>query len=249
MRVHRFFVEQPLVAGAAVRLAPEQARQARSVLRLRPGDSLELFDGSGAVAVARLTDVDRDDAEASIESIRMITDPFPLDLTVGLALLRGERFDLAVQKLTEVGASSIVPLAAQHCVVSYDVGREWDRRAARLRRIAIEAAEQSERVTVPRIAAPASVGRFLAEHAGKTIALVERSADTPHLLKAVVGDSVAVAVGPEGGWSESERQVIASRAQSVSLGPLILRAETAAIVSAGALTQGAWASSKHEEEG
>ena len=238
-----------LAAGAAVRLAPRQARQARSVLRLRTGDSLELFDGSGAVAVVRLTKVERDDAEASIESIRMITDLLPLDLTVGLALLRGERFDLAVQKLTEIGASSIVPLAAQHCVVSYDVGREWDRRAARLRRIAIEAAEQSERVTVPRIAAPASVDGFLAEHAGKTIALVERSAGAPHLLEAALGDSVAVAVGPEGGWSESERQVIASRAQSVSLGPLILRAETAAIVAAGALTQGAWASSKHEEEG
>lgn len=215
---------------------------------MRSGDSLELFDGTGTAAAARLDRLERDVAEASVESVRIVSDPLPLDLTVGLALLRGERFDLAVQKLTEIGASSIVPLAAQHCVVSYDVDREWDRRAARLRRIAIEAAEQSERVTVPRIAAPASVDGFMADHAGIAIALVERSTEAPNLLEAVPGDRIVVAVGPEGGWSDSERQLIGSRARTVSLGPLILRAETAAIVAAGALMQRAWASRESGEE-
>lgn len=248
MRAHRFFVEQRLADGITARLTPEQSRQARTVLRLRPDDAVELFDGSGAVALARLTRVERDVAEVLVGSVSHITNA-SLDLTVGLALLRGERFDLAVQKLTEVGASSIVPLAAQHCVVSYAVGREWDRRAARLRRIAIEAAEQSERATVPRIAEPVSVEQFLVEHSGAALALVERDATAQRLVDVPLSERLALMVGPEGGWSNSERDAIAAVAQPVSLGPLILRAETAAIVAAGVLMQRAWASTIHEEEG
>lgn len=249
MRVHRFFVEQPVEAGAFVALAPDQARQARRVLRLCGGDTMELFDGHGRVAIARLTRVERLAAEAVVESVRLVEDEAPLDLSVGLALLRGERFDLAVQKLTEIGVSSITPLAAQHCVVSYDVGREWERREARLRRIAIEAAEQSERVTIPRIGSPVTVDEFLTNRDDVTLALVERCTELPQLLEVSAGSRLAVLVGPEGGWSDAEREIIAARAQRVSLGRLILRAETAAIVAAGALMQHAWTSIQHEGTG
>lgn len=253
MRTYRFFVESPLVEGERIRLPAEQARQIRAVLRLRPGDALELFDEAGAVGSARLIHVARDDAEAQIEQVQRAANPVPLDLTVGLALLRGERFDLAIQKLTEIGASSIVPLRAQHCVVSYAVGREWDRRASRLRRIAIEAAEQSERTTIPRIAEPTSVEGFLAGRPVASIAaLVERRPGAPPLLDIRHTGSIALMIGPEGGWSEDERAMIVARSQPVSLGTLILRAETAAIVAAGALMQCAWASKHHEyheEEG
>ncbi len=251
VRAHRFFVGQALAAGEVVRLSPGQARQARSVLRLRPGGMLELFDGSGVVAHARITLMDRQNVEALVETVRACDRELPLDLTVGLALIRGERFDLAVQKLTEIGASSIVPLSAQHCVVSYPVGREWGRRAERLRRIAIEAAEQAERVTVLRIAEPVSVDAFLAAHPPEsTLALVERSGpDVSPLMDAPTGETAALMVGPEGGWSDAERRQIHASARPVSLGTLILRSETAAIVAAGALMQRAWATRQHEEEG
>lgn len=248
MRAQRFFVDRPLEPGATVSLTAEQARQARSVLRLRAGDALELFNGTGIVAQARVVRIARDDAEAAVEIVRQQPDQLPLDLTVGLALLRGERFDLAAQKLTETGASRIVPLTAQHCVVSYAVDGEWNRRAVRLRRIAIEAAEQSERTTIPQIAPPTSIEDFLAEHATNALALVERSVGVQSLLEAKAGRAVALAIGPEGGWSASEREVVTRLAQPVSLGPLILRAETAAIVAAGTLMQRGWSARQHEKE-
>lgn len=249
MRIHRFYVDGPLAPDATVSLAREQARQARAVLRLGPGDTIELIDGTGVVATALLSVVERDAAQARVQSLRGSSDETPLDLTVGLALLRGERFDLAVQKLTEIGVRRIVPLSARHCVVSYAVDREWERRATRLRRIAIEAAEQAERVTVPLIAAPSSVDQFLADHGSVSIVLVERRPDVPLLMDVPIGRSAAIMVGPEGGWDESERAAITASAREASLGPLILRAETAAIVAAGSLMQRAWTSDTHRETG
>ncbi|HAX23641.1 MAG TPA: 16S rRNA (uracil(1498)-N(3))-methyltransferase [Chloroflexi bacterium] len=248
MRAHRFFVQEPLATGQAVWLAPEQARQARNVLRLRVGDTVELLDGSGLVGVARLEHIERDCANAIVETL-VASAALPINLTVGLALLRGDRFEIAIQKLVEIGASSIVPLAAQHCVVSYAVDREWDRRLTRLQRIAMEAAEQSERSTIPQIARPVSVEAFLAKHSGISLALVERSEAAEQLMTVSFDRDVAVLVGPEGGWSKRELQTIALGARTVSLGPLILRAETAAIVTAGALMQRAWARNTHQEEG
>jgi 16S rRNA (uracil1498-N3)-methyltransferase len=161
-----------------------------------------------------------------------------LNLRVGLALLRGERFDLAVQKLTEIGVARITPLAADRCVVSFPVAADWERRADRLLRVAREASEQSERVTIPRIDAPLSLAAFLGT--GQTICLVER-AEAPPLAALPLQNAMSLAIGPEGGWSANERAAMGeAQAIEAGLGRLILRAETAAIVSAGTLLQRAW---------
>ncbi len=251
MRRHRFIVEQPLVAESRVLLSREQGRQVRSVLRLRVGDPLEIADGLGRVADARIASVERNEVAVDIESIRDESARLPIRLTIGLALLRGERFDLAVQKLTEIGVSSIIPLAAQHCVVSYAVDREWERRATRLRRIAIEATEQSERTTVPLIEQPASIADILRNSNDEPLfALIERSDDEPLPLADVEPfESATILIGPEGGWSEAERGLLREHTKSVTLGPFILRSETAAIVAAGTLMQRAWSARTYEEEG
>jgi 16S rRNA (uracil1498-N3)-methyltransferase len=131
-------------------------------------------------------------------------------------------------------------------VVSYEAAADWEKRHARLARIAREAAEQSERVTLPSIEPPSAVEAFLERYA--PIALVER-ASAPPLASLVFGAEVALAIGPEGGWAERETRAIEHAAVGVaSLGGLIYRAETAAIVAAGVVIQAAWAG-RHAQQG
>jgi 16S rRNA (uracil1498-N3)-methyltransferase len=221
-------------------------RQTRSVLRLRSGATLTLFNGTGVEAVATLTALDAGSATYEVRSLSRPEREPSVTLTVGLALLRGEHFDHAVQKLTELGVVNITPLAAERCVVSYEAAADWEKRRARLERIAREAVEQSERVTLPSIEPPSAVEAFLERRS--SIALVER-ASTPPFASHTFGAEVALAIGPEGGWSERETRAIERAAVGIaSLGGLIYRAETAAIVAAGVVIQAAWAG-RHAQQG
>lgn len=234
------FVPERLSTGATGMLGDEQVRQLRSVLRLSVGDEIVVFDGSGAEARATIATLDRSSGSFQIEAVHNPRREPGIGLTVGLALLRGERFEIAVQKLTEIGVRRITPLSADRCVVSYSDAREWAKRASRLERIAREAAEQSERVTLPKLDSPVTVAEFLERERG-VIALIER-ADAVRLHDLPSDSSVTIAVGPEGGWSDAEINLLAaSGVTAASLGSLILRAETAAIVAAGTIIQAAWA--------
>jgi 16S rRNA (uracil1498-N3)-methyltransferase len=234
---HRFYVQGPLVAGASGHLSESQSRQVQSVLRVRTGDSIVVFDGSGVEADSVLTEVNRSAVVFETGDIRQPQREPAIALTVGLALLRGDRFELAVQKLTEIGVRRIVPLAADRCVVTFRDARDWDRRAERLRRISIEAMEQSERVTEVALDRPVALDAFLERQ--PVVALRER-ANAPFLSSLRLHDQLAIAVGPEGGWSERESGLIDRYATSASLGHLVLRAETAAIVAAGIIIHHAY---------
>jgi 16S rRNA (uracil1498-N3)-methyltransferase len=235
----RFFVDTALSPGAEGTLTPEQSRKVRSVLRLSAGSRLLLCDGTGKEAVARVVSLHGTSVVWHADEVEEPDREPPLDLTVGLALLRGERFDLAVQKLTELGVRRIVPLRADRCVVSLEVARAIQTRVDRYRRIGREAAEQAERVTLPVIDLPQTLDTFLSDW--PVTVLVERTDASP-LSQLQVGEAFALAIGPEGGWSDRELTRIAANAHgTASLGRLILRAETAAIVAAGALVQQSWA--------
>lgn len=234
MTLHRFFVEFPLDGTAGGVLSPAQSRQIRSVLRLREGDEVILFDGSGIEATATLTAVNAGGVDVEIASTCRPDRETALIVTVGLALIRGERFELALQKLTEVGVRAIVPLATDHAVVNYRRPGEWLKKADRFRRIIVEAMEQSERVTDVVLEEPVSLDDFLSRF--NVIALTER-ADARPLSRFRFDDQVTLAIGPEGGWSARERELIACNATQASLGGLILRAETAAIVAAATVIQ------------
>lgn len=234
MTLHRFFVSDHLEVGYAASLDDRQSRQVHSVLRLGTGARIALFNGSGIEADARLIEVNRGEARFVVDSISYPRREPDMRLTVGLALLRGDRFEIAIQKLTEIGVRRIVPLAAERCVATYRDASEWNKRAVRYERIIIEALEQSERVTTVELAPPTMVEDFLAGN--DAIALVERG-EHDSLVTVPIRAAMALAVGPEGGWSKSELQLIAEYAESASLGQLILRAETAAIVAAGTMIQ------------
>lgn len=180
-------------------------------LRVRPGDTFTVSDGRGRWRLCRLGAAGPEPVGEVVE----VAAPAPA-LTVAFALTKGQRPELTVQKLTELGLDRIVPFAAARSVVRWDADRS-ERHVERLGRVAREAAMQCRRVHLPEIAgvvdfpaAAAIPGAVLADRGGRALG---------------AGDT-AVLVGPEGGWDEGER---ACGLPAVDLGPHVLRAETAAI--------------------
>ena len=230
-RPPRFFVEAPLAPGDTVSLAPEQARQVSLVLRLGTGDPVILFNGDGLDYRATLAALGRSRANVVIDAVGTAPAYPPPAITLALAPIKAERFDWAVQKATELGVTAIVPLESERAVVSLPTGRA-SHRVERWRRIAVEAAEQCGRATVPRIEAPLrfedAIWRAAAESA---VLLWEDERRTTLAALPLRGlSSLWLLVGPEGGFSSTE--VTLARAAGIwtaTLGPLVLRAETAAI--------------------
>ena len=246
MRVPRLFVTSPLASGQSGHLDADQIRQLRSVLRLGSGSKIVVFDGSGAEARATIAALDRGGGTFNVGHLDYPQREPPIDLAVGLALLRGERFEIAVQKLTEIGVRRLVPLSTDRSMVSFSDAREWAKRAIRLERIAREAAEQSERVTLMTLDQPMTLGELL-ENEPQAIACIER-ADAVQLHDLPTERHMTIIIGPEGGWSEAELTAFCERrVRAASLGTLILRAETAAIVAAGTIMQSNWANQRVTE--
>ncbi|MEY2420838.1 MAG: rRNA (uracil1498-N3)-methyltransferase [Acidimicrobiaceae bacterium] len=186
------------------------------VLRLRPGDELTASDGVGRWRRCRFgTPLE------PIGNIERDTVPTP-EITVAFALVKGERPEWVVQKLTEVGVDRIVPFIAERSVVLWE-GDKAVRNHTRLVTVAREAAMQSRRSWLPEVE-PIAAFTDLASRAGA--ALADRGGDAPTLRHPVV------LIGPEGGWSDRER---ATDLPTIGLGPTVLRAETAAIVAGSAL--------------
>ena len=235
MGMRRLFVTPDQLATAQeglVRLDPEQAHYLGLVLRLREGDALELFDGRGARIAATLVDAA---GQTALRLGERAHDPEAAGaLILAQALSKGEKLDLIVQKATELGAARIIPFAAERSVVKLDEER-GAARATRLRRIAQEAARQCGRASVPEVDEPASwEGLFALLRAEPWLRCVLLDTDpaAPQLsrLSLVEAPRLLLAVGPEGGFSPRERErALAAGFLAASLGPLILRTETAGL--------------------
>lgn len=188
------------------------------VLRLRPGDELTVSDGAGRWRAARLG--------PSLDDLGPIVDVERATpaLTVGFSLVKGDRPEWTVQKLTELGVDRIVPLTTDRTVVRWD-GAKSARNGERLRRIAREAAMQCRRVWLPVVA---DVESFDDAVAAADVCVADPGGLPPSL------ERPSILVGPEGGWSDRERARVDASAR-VALGPHVLRAETAAIAAGTAL--------------
>ncbi|MFL5312479.1 MAG: 16S rRNA (uracil(1498)-N(3))-methyltransferase [Myxococcales bacterium] len=225
--MHRLFVPPEQIAEL-VRLDPAQSRHLELVLRLGPGEELEVFDGKGARWPARIE-------SAGVLRLGPRADPQrgAADVWLAQSLAKGEKLDLVVQKATELGATRILPLAAERSVVRLDADR-GERRAARLRRIAQEAARQCGRSDVPAVDAPCTVAdlagllRADPERRGLLLDPEERAL---RLSQAARGASrLLIAVGPEGGFTPAERAGAAAAGFApVTLGSRVLRTETAGL--------------------
>jgi 16S rRNA (uracil1498-N3)-methyltransferase len=213
------------IEGERGRLGPEALHYLSDVLRLQPGAAVEVFDGRGHAWEGTFTG-----SEIHLGARREAPAPGAV-IWLAFALARGERSDWVVQKCTELGVSRLVPWQAERSVVRL-AGARGESRAQRWRRIAAEAARQCGRSDVPEVAEPCGLGRALVAPPAFARVAFDAGAGAP-LAEALPtgGEGVLAVVGPEGGLSGDElRACLGGGCRLASLGPRVLRAETAAVV-------------------
>jgi 16S rRNA (uracil1498-N3)-methyltransferase len=224
----RLFVRQPLNEGAQVELDRAQANYLGNVMRLNEGDQLLLFDGESGEWLASVAEAGRKRMALTVE--RKSREPeFIPDVWLAFAPVKRAQTDWLVEKATELGAARLIPVTTQRTIV--------DRvRLDRLEAIAIEAAEQCGRTRLPEIAEPMPLKLFLdSREAHRTLYFADESGGEA-AAGAFKPGAAAILTGPEGGFTDEERASIraAPGAVAISLGPRILRAETAALAALSA---------------
>jgi 16S rRNA (uracil1498-N3)-methyltransferase len=228
MTRRRFHAAPTAFTHQTVTLTADEARHLRDVLRLKPGDEVYVFDGRGHEFRCTVSNTKRDAAELHIEAeVEPAKPESLLQLNLCVALLKGEKFDLVVQKATELGVVKLTPLITRFADIHLRDQSDATKRVTRWQRIALEAAKQSGRAFVPEISLPLAFETAI-EMEGAGVMFSERGGET---LESLTGaSSITALVGSEGGWSDEE--IEAARARKfhiVTLGGRILRAETAAI--------------------
>jgi 16S rRNA (uracil1498-N3)-methyltransferase len=223
----RLYVEADLAAGAAVACTAEQANYLRNVLRLKPGEPILLFNGRDGEWRAALAEAGKRGAALLVEAQVRPQEVGP-DIDYLFAPLKRARLDYMVQKATEMGVARLRPVLTRHTAPER-VNLE------RMRANAIEAAEQCGILRVPQVHAPAKLERVVADwDAARTLIFCDEgnNANDPlATLARLRPGPLALLIGPEGGFAEAERELLSSKpfVARISLGPRILRADTAAV--------------------
>ena len=230
MRLTRVYVDAPVAAGKRLVVEGSAANHITRVLRLRNGDALTVFDGSGGEFGARIEEFRKDSVVVSVEDHRPLDRESPLPLTLAQGISRGERMDWIIQKATELGAARIVPLFTKRSVVRLDE-KQAERKLQHWRAIAVAACEQCGRNRIPDLAAPLDFFDILpADSSGVTRLLLSPTGDLRIDDLQDVAKGITVLIGPEGGLADVEQEAaIAAGFKAVRLGPRVLRTETAAI--------------------
>ena len=240
MQRHRFYAPSAQINGSHILLNEDEAHHLTRVLRLGTGAMVYAFDGAGNEYECRVAQADKRTVTLDIQ--HQLTDAVdsPLQLTLAQALVKGDKFDLIVQKATELGVTRIVPLITENSDIRKAEERA-EQKLARWRRISLEAVKQCGRRRLVELAEPQGFADFcatdqsemrwlLAERDGNELSCAPPSNSSP-LINSPLVSSLSVAVGPEGGWSNTELELAQARQfMLLQLGRRILRTETAAIV-------------------
>jgi 16S rRNA (uracil1498-N3)-methyltransferase len=238
--MHRFYLPGAREPGTAVAFSPMQSKQLVRVLRMRPGELVETFDGAGTVHTVALHAIGSSCTTGTVTAVHRIAWPLPWRPVLYLALIRTQRFEWAIEKATELGACRIVPLVTAR--VAHGDSGVSPTRLARWQQIAVEASEQSGSAFVTRVDRPLDLRQALREDARLCLLAWEAHGVTARLESPAeamrmglldaqgVQPEVAIFIGPEGGFEDGEIEAaIEAGCRLVSLGPRILRAETAAV--------------------
>ena len=218
----RLFVRQQLNEGAEIALDATQANYLGNVLRLGVGAALLVFDGLSGEWLARISEAAKKRMMLTVERRTREAESIP-DVWLAFAPVKRAQTDWLIEKATELGAARLVPVTTQRTIAERV-------RLDRLESIAIEAAEQCGRTRVPEIVEPVKLARFVEElNPTRRLYFADEDGGEP-VAEAFREGPAAILVGPEGGFTEDERALVrGSRASPISLGPRILRAETAAL--------------------
>ncbi|MGV0958901.1 MAG: 16S rRNA (uracil(1498)-N(3))-methyltransferase [Limnohabitans sp.] len=236
----RFHCPAPLQTGLALSLPPGAARHVQ-VLRMQPGDRITLFNGEGGEYEATITRMGRSDVQAQVGVHHPFEREAPCEVHLLAGITANERMDWLVEKATELGAVSITPITAERSVLKLK-GERADKKLAHWQGVAVAAAEQCGRNRVTRIDTASTVAQWVAQHpAGADTGLrlvLSLSQGTRALAQAVQGQlNVTLLSGPEGGLTPAEEALaLGAGFVPVTLGPRVLRAETAPLAVLAALT-------------
>lgn len=229
--MHRFYIRERLKAGTVSEIRGAEARHIKDALRLRVGDAVVLFDGSGMEFGGKIAGVNKDLVSVDITEAWEGETESPVEITLGQGIPKSDKMDLIVQKGAELGVSRIVPIYTERVVpTSFSANK-----IERWQRVAVEACKQSGRVKVPVISEPVGFDRFIKETEPSSLKLVpwegEKEASLKKVFPAVLKErKIAFIVGPEGGLTEPE--IALAREYGfipVSLGMRILRTETVSL--------------------
>lgn len=230
--MHRFYIPAPEWDPDALVITGADAHHCRDVMRCQIGDRIAVFDGAGTQAVGTISAMGKGRVELEAESLER-TPPLRASLTLCQAIPKGKNMELVVQKATELGAAHIVPLLTENTVVRLGA-QEAAKKQQKWQRIAIEACKQSGQNWMPQVSVPVGLASYLDGADATGLDLVASLQPGARHLKEVLPQTPAararVLIGPEGDFTAAEVEaVIRAGHQPISLGPIILRTETAAI--------------------
>lgn len=237
--MRRFLLPQPATTGDNSTLGGTDANHIKNVLRMQPGDEILLFDAQNREYTGRIEQVASDTVEILITDSRECQTESPIAITVAQALLKNKKMDTLVRHLTEVGMTRWRPFSAHRSVPRLDNkkpgGNKPDKQVDRWQTIAMESLKQCERGVPPEICPPATFEEMLADREHHDLALIFTDRSAPSLASVLNKEkenrqAVMIIIGPEGGLTSQEiDQAEAAGFVPVSLGPRILKADTAAI--------------------
>ena len=236
----RFFCPLPLQIGAQLDLPASTAHHV-FVLRLQVGDQIEIFNGEGGSFLARLTTIEKKRASIEITDAQAREAELPFPITLAQALPEGSKMDWIIEKAIELGVQQIQPLAAQRCVVKLSADRA-EKKLEHWRAVIIAASEQCGRNLLAQLDAPMEVQKFSATSPlGQRILLSPRATlSLAQWAQQQAPQPVTLMIGPEGGFTETEEaDAVKQGALMLSMGPRILRTETAGLAAISILSA-AW---------
>lgn len=240
MREIRVFTNQPLTTGEEVTLDAMSSRHLSTVLRLKSGDPVSLFNGQSGEFLSVLKECNSKRVTAFITGFSHTERESPLPIHLGIGMSRGDKMDWVIQKATEVGVTEITPLYTERTEVKLK-GDRAEKKLRHWQKICISACEQSYRNKVPTIHPPIMLNQWVhAIEADKKLVLHHRSQQSISAFREQQASSVALLIGPEGGLSTDEIDMAEEHYfLPLTLGPRVLRTETAPIVAISIL-QSLW---------
>lgn len=229
MRINRVYEPQAIEANQSITLDEKTSHHICNVLRMKAGQMMVVFNGDGHDYIGKIEAIEKKRVIFKMEETQKVVNESPLCIHLGQAISKGERMDLVIQKAVELGVTDITPLITERCNIKLDQERR-QKRLEHWKRVAISASEQCGRAVIPVVNNPKSLTAFLKEH-GQGLKLVCHFRNAKALSQLKDRDTnITLVVGPEGGFSDkelSECQLFSY--QPVTLGPRVLRTETAPI--------------------
>lgn len=234
MRITRVYTEQTLMSGRSIVLSQQASVHLTKVLRLKEGAQVHVFNGHGVECAAEIVAIERHQVTLILQEALKRNVESPIAIHLGLGIARGDKMDFMIQKAVELGVQKITPLMTDHSQISLSTER-WKKRAQHWHGVLSSACEQCGRNVLPILQVHQTFTSWLGSLTEETKLLFEPGSQQ-RLRDLPLATSLVVAIGPEGGFSQEELSVAGKQGFTfATLGPRILRCETAAIASMAAL--------------